>query len=168
MFCFNARYAMLFEWRMQINWLLEFLCAAFIATGKPWMDCGKWNTTGKQKGMRMHRPFVKRFICTSHVGTYYYWIVRILVFRFCCKWKLCFAFLWNTKWNIVTLFNSLLAYVWCGPFQLIEKISFKQQLLEVSSNQKFRSRFLFLCFSSLKVFSTILSLYSIRFVTVHN
>lgn len=35
----------LFEWRIQINWLQEFRCAAFIATGKPWMEYGKWHTT---------------------------------------------------------------------------------------------------------------------------
>lgn len=77
---FQRTCAMLFEWRIQINWLLENQCAAFIATGKPWMDCGKWHThtKGKQKEMRMHRPFVKRFICISHVGTYNYYTVSLL------------------------------------------------------------------------------------------
>lgn len=38
----------LFERRIQNNWLQEFLCAAFIATGKPWMEYGKWYTTQKE------------------------------------------------------------------------------------------------------------------------
>lgn len=40
---------------MQINWLPEYQGAAFIATGKPWMEHGKWYTTQRKTKRKCER-----------------------------------------------------------------------------------------------------------------